>query len=162
MKTAREVVCEALSNARDSGCRGGTNLLSPYDGKVLMVREHSASCDAATAAVEADRLSREPPRDLGGRGGSLSSARSAPRCGICASRHPGKPCEKSCPCWDDIAGILDDVNAPSDTDTHLEQPNQALFVAGPFPACPACESLVLPTGKCVNGCEPAPATEPKT
>jgi hypothetical protein len=29
-----------------------------------------------------------------------------------------------------------------------------LFITGQHPTCPACESLVLPDGKCVNGCAP--------
>jgi len=46
------------------------------------------------------------------------------------------------------------ASTPPDADTHLEQTNQALFITGQHPTCPACESLVLPTGRCVNGCEP--------
>jgi hypothetical protein len=44
------------------------------------------------------------------------------------------------------------ASTPSDADTHSEQPNQALLITGKHPTCPACESLVLPTGMCVNGC----------
>jgi hypothetical protein len=52
----------------------------------------------------------------------------------------------------DDTAILD--GEPPAADPHFEQTNQALLLTGQHPTCPACESLVLPDGRCVNGCEP--------
>lgn len=48
---------------------------------------------------------------------------------------------------DALRTLLAPSPAPTETAANV-------FVTGKHPTCPSCESLVLPDGKCVNGCAP--------
>jgi len=56
------------------------------------------------------------------------------------------------PTYQQSKAIILELTAAIEADRLSRDPAAALLITGPHPTCPACESLVLPTGMCVNGC----------